>query len=108
MEFLNIYGQIISQIDWYTYQAKSNITVSTRWTIVRTKEFHRFITFFSWSFPKNVCLVAVDSGNVPKQQPLTGMDRVSCEVNSIGATGAKPPLLARTTICIGTRTVQPA
>jgi len=32
-----------------------------------------------------------------------GKDRVSCEVNSIGATGARPPLHARTNICIGTR-----
>jgi hypothetical protein len=35
-------------------------------------------------------------------------DRVSYEVNSIGATGAKPPLLGRTAICIGARIVQPA
>jgi hypothetical protein len=46
--------------------------------------------------------------NIPKQQPVTRKGRVSCEVNSIGATGAKPPLLARTTICIGVRIGQPA
>jgi len=39
-----------------------------------------------------------------KQQPVTNRDRVSCEVNSIEATGVKPPLLGRTTICIGMRT----
>jgi len=86
------------------------------------------------SFPKNICPVAVDSAhykvvgdlemkmvtrpsashseetpeNIVKQQPVAREDRVSCEVNSIGATGAKPPLCARTTICIGTRIVQPA
>jgi len=43
-----------------------------------------------------------------KQQPFTNRDRVSCEVNSIGATGVKPPLLGRTTICIGTRTADRA
>jgi hypothetical protein len=47
-------------------------------------------------------------GNIVKGQPVTRKDRVSCEVNSIGATGVKPPLLVWTTICIGTRTVQPA
>ena len=46
MESFKIYGQIISQVDWNTYQAKSNITVSTRWTIVRAKEFHRFFYLF--------------------------------------------------------------
>jgi hypothetical protein len=44
--------------------------------------------------------------NIPEQQPVTGKDRVSCEVNSIGATGVKPPLNARTPICIGARTTQ--
>jgi len=42
MKSFYIYGQIISQIDWYTYQAKSNIVISTSRTIVRTKELHRF------------------------------------------------------------------
>jgi hypothetical protein len=43
-----------------------------------------------------------------KQQPVRRKGRVSCEVNSIGATGAKPPLLGRTAICIGARIVQSA
>jgi len=42
------------------------------------------------------------------EQPGGRNDRVSCEVNSIGATGAKPPLLGRTTVCIGARIVQAA
>ena len=39
---------------------------------------------------------------------VTSKARVSCEVNLIGATGAKPALLAKTTICVGARIVQPA
>jgi hypothetical protein len=35
---------------------------------------------------------------------VTRKDGVSCEVNSIGATGVQPPLLGRTTICIGAKT----
>ena len=42
--------------------------------------------------------------NIPEQQPVARKDRVSCEVNSIGATGAKPQLAAMTTICVGART----
>jgi hypothetical protein len=47
-------------------------------------------------------------GNIVKEQAVTGKDRVSCEVNSIGATGVKPPLLGKTTICIGARIEQSA
>jgi hypothetical protein len=36
------------------------------------------------------------------------MDRVGYEVNSIGATGVKPPLPGRTSVCIGGRIDQPA
>jgi hypothetical protein len=43
-----------------------------------------------------------------KQQSVSTMDRVSYEVNSIGATGAKPSLFGRTDICIGGRIVQSA
>jgi len=46
--------------------------------------------------------------NIPKHQPTTRKGRVSCEVNSIGATGVWLPLLGRITICIGARIVQPA
>jgi hypothetical protein len=35
-------------------------------------------------------------------------DRVSCEVNRIGATGVGILLLTRTTICIGARTAPAA
>jgi hypothetical protein len=82
-------------------------------------------------FPKNVFLVAMDSahyrvvddlewlrpsashseetpGSSLRQQTVTRKGRVSCEVNSIGATGVGPLLLGRTTICIGTRIGQPA
>jgi len=45
---------------------------------------------------------------MPKNQLVTRQGRVSYEVNSIGATGAKPPLLGRTIICIGARIGQPA
>jgi hypothetical protein len=37
-----------------------------------------------------------------------GEDRVSYEVNSIGATGVKLPLLGKTTICIGEKIGQSA
>ncbi|MCG6916057.1 MAG: hypothetical protein LJE89_00790 [Deltaproteobacteria bacterium] len=47
-------------------------------------------------------------GNIVKQHAVTKKGRVSCEVNSIGATGAKPPLPGRTTICIGVKTNQSA
>jgi len=33
---------------------------------------------------------------------------MSCEINSIGATGVKPQLLGRTIICIGAKKNQPA
>jgi len=51
-------------------------------------------------------VVADSTGNIRDQQSVARKDRVSCEVNSIGATGAKPPLLGRTSICVGTRTGQ--
>jgi hypothetical protein len=54
------------------------------------------ITFASWPW--------ILAGNIPEQQTVARKDRVSCEVNSIGATGAKPPLFAMTTICVGART----
>ena len=38
----------------------------------------------------------------------TQKDRVSCEVNRIGATGVVLLLLTRTTICVGARTVKAA
>jgi hypothetical protein len=57
MESFNIYGQIISHIDWHTYQAKSNITVSTRWTIVRAKEFHRFLDLYCKVHPEFAWMV---------------------------------------------------
>jgi len=44
----------------------------------------------------------------PSNKESQGKGRMSCEGNSIGATGAKPPLLAKTTICVGARIVQPA
>jgi len=44
-------------------------------------------------------------GNIAKEQAVTKKDRVSYEVNSIGATGAKPRLAGKTTICIGARIV---
>jgi len=47
-------------------------------------------------------------GSILKHQLFTRQGRVSCEANSIGATGAKPSLLGRTTICIGDRIIQPA
>ena len=46
-------------------------------------------------------------GYTPNRQPVTSKDRVSYEVNSIGATGVEHRLLARATICVGTRIVQP-
>jgi hypothetical protein len=45
-------------------------------------------------------------GNIPKEQALQNKGSVSCEVNSIGATGVKLPLPGRTTICIGARRSQ--
>ena len=68
---------------------------------------------FPRTVPKNVVLVAVDSlhhrvlGDYELKM-VTKKDRVSCEVNSIGATGAQPPQRARPTICIGARIGQPA
>jgi len=44
----------------------------------------------------------------PRSNQSQGKGRVSCEVKSIGATGVKPPLLARTTIYIGTRIIPTA
>jgi hypothetical protein len=38
----------------------------------------------------------------------TSKDRVSCEVNRIGATGVGILLPTRTTICVGARTAQAA
>jgi len=52
MKSFNIYGQIISQIDWHTYQAKSNIAISSRWTIFGAKEFHRFFYLYFMVHPE--------------------------------------------------------
>jgi hypothetical protein len=65
-------------------------------------------SFWGRSFPKNVCLLAMDLGNMLKEDPVKRKDRVSCEVNRIRATGVGPPLLARTNICVGARTDQSA
>jgi hypothetical protein len=87
MESSNIYGQIISQIDWYTYQAKTNIAIFTSRTIVRTKELHRFFHPFKGSSENCLDghLLAIDTvttlrqGGAPRQsaseQPVLCLGR---------------------------------